>query len=617
MRLSFTLIFFAILITFSSSYFLLSQIETETRVHADSHQISEFKKYFTENYSAYEKIDIAKMYAKTDVKTLVDPYYQFYHSHIYDYDLMNFILRIKNACQSNSSHINSLSTTSSDDALSALDKSTDSHFSRFLKKGIRHDALVKFLFSTLIMDCQIEDLNFDFDILDDINSKNNQIKEKVSFKNFGSSFVFLNLKPFMSPFGQSFAQQFFLNPKNPMSEADKVIWAENHFDYFHALELKNLNHYQIHFPKDFKILSEMTEKELREMIGQSEVLLTSRFVLFRFSSNTSFHPSQYFSYFAYSLEDFEKALEEMFPKMGVRYETNNQTCLFRESNLCWYEKNDQFNAFLKQYTIVFFVTSILIVIFMIFIVYKRVAEEKLEEEKKRFALQTLTHELRTPLASINLSLEQLRDSFDKLGSNQQHALGRIFSDVARLIRLAEASKQYLGREKSKKLINFKLTNISSFNMLLNSVTEIFEDNITVEPLDPDISLQTDPYWLSICIKNLIDNAIEHGSQPVVIHSAVNKNNLVVTVTDNGRSEFTSLEQMKSAFVKNPNSKGLGLGLNLVDQIVKELGGTLHFTNKPTRFSIVLPVKPTGFKSKKHNPNSNHSTEVRYDKNNFS
>lgn len=566
----------------------MSQIESKGRIRTDVHQVDDFKQYFIDNYGAVQKIELGQIYAKTDAKSLVDPAYKLYHTHVYDYAMMQNFLHFKDYCRDFGPQLENMSQGAVGKKLAAdLSENFPKTTAQFPKDLTTAKVFVKLTMWASVMDCKIADTNIS------IKSKNSKelapIHEKLTRANFGNSDVFENLEPFMHPFGNSFALMTLSAFPKEMDPKEKTKWAEEHLDYFHAQELSLLSSFAVALPLEFEILADLSKEGLQALVNQEAVVLAKNYVLFRNNSESGSTNPQFYPYLAFKMSSLTKALQEKYPYLKVRESAPYQSCLVEESNLCWYQDTDKMDAFFKRYTIVFFATAMLVVFMMIFTVFKRISEEKREEEKKKFALQTLTHELRTPLTSMTIALENLRPAFDKLNTNEQNAFGRILSDSARLMRLAEASRQYLTAEKSNHFLNLKPTVVSSCNAFVESALDMFAGKIETHFLKQDISFTTDVYWLTICIKNLVDNALEHGAKPIVVRLTNTEQDLRISIEDQGQAAFANLDQMKSAFVKNNASLGLGLGLNLVDRILKDMGGRLEFNNSPTTFTLILPL----------------------------
>ena len=172
-------------------------------------------------------------------------------------------------------------------------------------------------------------------------------------------------------------------------------------------------------------------------------------------------------------------------------------------------------------------------------------------------------------------------------SNAPIATMTICDDVQRLQRLAEASKQYLSSHVGKGVILLQPRKIPSVHNFLESQLDPYLGRISLELPDPDSPVVIDPYWVGICVKNLVENALLHGKAPVKVIASVQDSSLVVSVEDRGICNFSTLIKMTKPFVKGTQSQGLGLGLAIVRKVIQEMNGTLDFTPNPTRFVMRL------------------------------
>ncbi|MEQ1876265.1 MAG: DUF3404 domain-containing protein, partial [Bdellovibrionia bacterium] len=138
-----------------------------------------------------------------------------------------------------------------------------------------------------------------------------------------------------------------------------------------------------------------------------------------------------------------------------------------------------------------------------------------DDEDRRFVLQMLTHELRTPATSLNLNIETIREGFDRLAANQQDSFLRMCNDVQRLKNVIEASTAYLQIER-RDGVTIQPADIPSLNSWIEQMLEEEGRPVVFTKLEPDRGLRTDPYWLSLCLRNLIRNAYDHGAPPVAL-----------------------------------------------------------------------------------------------------
>lgn len=147
-----------------------------------------------------------------------------------------------------------------------------------------------------------------------------------------------------------------------------------------------------------------------------------------------------------------------------------------------------------------------------------------------------------------------------------------------------------------------------------NLTEIVEDVIELTaPLleeksinvqhnldDEDITLYADSDGLMRCLLNIFTNAadaVEPETGTILIKAGKNEsdNTVFISITDNGGGiPLDVLPNIFEAFCSTKGSKGTGLGLAVVDKVVKEHGGKVEVESKPgkgTTFTIYLPADP--------------------------
>lgn len=219
----------------------------------------------------------------------------------------------------------------------------------------------------------------------------------------------------------------------------------------------------------------------------------------------------------------------------------------------------------------------------------RLQARRREKEARLFMLQTLSHEIRTPLTTLALSLEPLRRRFDDLPEDAQPAFLRLCDGVQRLQRVVAASTQYLRGQVGEREIALEAVELASADELVQSVLDGYDRPIELRPLGVPTAVRLDPYWVGVCIKNLVDNALVHGAEPWLVSLARSGRSLVVTVQDAGPGPSLDLDQMTAPFSRSNASPGLGFGLAVVQRLVTAMGGELALSLHPTRFSISLPV----------------------------
>ncbi|TWU37177.1 ATP-binding protein [Novipirellula artificiosorum] len=214
-------------------------------------------------------------------------------------------------------------------------------------------------------------------------------------------------------------------------------------------------------------------------------------------------------------------------------------------------------------------------------------------KSQRELLQSVSHELRTPLARIRFATElietaptdELRrsrlESVDKATQELDDLVGELLSYV-RLESVATHAK--LDRVNIKLLLREQISSVQS---LYPSVHISIEDES--EPVIGVVN-QTS---LSRAIKNLLTNACRYAKSRVAMRVLHQANQVVIEVDDDGEGiPATDRAKVFEPFVrlKNTQGRGSGLGLALVDRIVKSHGGHAEVLDSPgggARFRITI------------------------------
>jgi len=207
-------------------------------------------------------------------------------------------------------------------------------------------------------------------------------------------------------------------------------------------------------------------------------------------------------------------------------------------------------------------------------------------------LRTLTHELRTPAMALGLSIEPLRASYDDLPTHLQEPLLRLSGGIARLHRVLHHSARTLELFEGKGRLASPITVETTQEMLKDFAAE-WPEEVTLTCEGDDGATTTDPEWLAVAVRNLVENACKHGKPPVVVRARLQRDALIVRVEDAGSTSDVSLRRATAAWRRDKEHGGLGLGLALVARIAKALGGTLAHEARPTAFVLRIPRKEGG------------------------
>ena len=260
--------------------------------------------------------------------------------------------------------------------------------------------------------------------------------------------------------------------------------------------------------------------------------------------------------------------------------------------------------------ITFFVPTLLftliLLITFLFTVANLFRQKRLSEMKNDF-INNMTHELKTPVSTISLASQMLKDiSVTKSPEVYQNVAKVINDETKRLGFQVEKVLQMSLFDKQKTVLKIKEVDI---NDIIVNVANTHELKVEKFKGELDIDLQADETMVNIdemhftnVLFNLLDNALKYKREdtpPVLMLRTRNEGNrIIITVEDNGigmKKEYT--KKIFDRFYRVPTGnvhdvKGFGLGLAYVKKIVEDLNGTIRAEseiNKGTKFIISLPT----------------------------
>lgn len=231
---------------------------------------------------------------------------------------------------------------------------------------------------------------------------------------------------------------------------------------------------------------------------------------------------------------------------------------------------------------------------------------KLSKMQQRF-VSDVSHELRTPLTTIKLAAEMLEARSSELDEKAKRSLDTLISQVARfeslLADLLEISR-YDAHAVVAELEPNDLTLVVNLAVAgLEPLAETLGCNLQVKAPKTPVVADLDRRRIERVVRNLISNAIEHGSgKPIVIEVGASKTAVAVTITDFGvgmnRTQmdrvFDRFWRADPARKRTTGGTGLGLAISLEDTHLHH--GWLQVTSKPnqgTTFRVTLPRKKDG------------------------
>jgi signal transduction histidine kinase len=234
-------------------------------------------------------------------------------------------------------------------------------------------------------------------------------------------------------------------------------------------------------------------------------------------------------------------------------------------------------------------------------------EVELARLKSEF-VSTVSHEFRTPLMSIRYLSEMLDADRVKGEDKKKIYYGKINKESELLSRLIENMLDFSKIEAGMKEYRFEDLSVKE---MVKEVSDRFKEymadkkmTLQCEIQDSLPAIHADREAISRALFNLLDNAVKYSGKNPVIHLRAFLKEEVVFLEVQDRGAGISKDDQKKVFEKfyrssHPSSKcieGSGIGLTLVDHIVKVHGGQVTLESElgqGTRVTIKLPVLPKG------------------------
>ncbi len=255
-------------------------------------------------------------------------------------------------------------------------------------------------------------------------------------------------------------------------------------------------------------------------------------------------------------------------------------------------------------SVIFSLILLFTFIFTIYIVFR---QKRLSEMKNDF-INNMTHELKTPVSTISLAAQMLKDSdITKSPDVFKHISGVINDETKRLGFLVEKVLQMSLFERQKAAL--KLKELDANDLVINVANtfalkvEKYDGMLDVDLQAVDSAIYVDEMHITNVLFNLMDNAVKYRRPDVPLSLMVRTWNeggkLLIAVEDNGigiKKEY--LKKVFDRFFRVPTGnvhdvKGFGLGLAYVRKIIEDHKGMIRAdvgpNNVGTKFIITLPL----------------------------
>jgi two-component system, NtrC family, sensor histidine kinase GlrK len=235
----------------------------------------------------------------------------------------------------------------------------------------------------------------------------------------------------------------------------------------------------------------------------------------------------------------------------------------------------------------------------------RVRLLELAQERNRF-LRHMSHELKTPLASIREGTELLMDgAVGELDSAQREVTAILRDNSIKLQQLIENLLQFSAwqaRHSGLELSEFRLRPLIKSALETHQLT-LLAQRVHLDLKVQDIELHADRAKLKLILDNLLSNALKYSPRggTIFIHAQADKEHLLLDVADTGpgisRDERSAIfDAFYSGRAPTAGHlKGTGIGLSVVSEFVQAHGGSIEILDgffPGAHFRIRLPLAPS-------------------------
>ncbi|MFI8377371.1 sensor histidine kinase [Leeuwenhoekiella sp. NPDC079379] len=219
-------------------------------------------------------------------------------------------------------------------------------------------------------------------------------------------------------------------------------------------------------------------------------------------------------------------------------------------------------------------------------------------EVKNDLISNITHEFKTPIATISVALEGIKNfntendpvktaSYINTSANQLNKLSMM---VEKLLETATLDSNDLSINKEEINLNDLLQSLIHKHQTLATGKKF-----SFSQIDKDVILVGDPFHLENAFNNLLDNAVKYGGESIDVELENLSSKIVIQIADSGKTlSKGNTKQIFEKFYRVPtgnthNVKGFGIGLYYTKKIIEKHGGIISVVTLPqTTFKIELP-----------------------------
>lgn len=250
--------------------------------------------------------------------------------------------------------------------------------------------------------------------------------------------------------------------------------------------------------------------------------------------------------------------------------------------------------------LVFAVLSILVLVTLFFIAIRALIKQKKITDVKTDFINNITHELKTPLTTLSVSTKILQR--DGIRENEA-----VFNNVVETIGRQHTRLHHLIDQVMTGALGFEALELTKEKVSATQFLETIVADFTLA--HPDVPIHTvfhadgpitiDKFHVTTAINNVLENAVKYGCTNITIVTSEAQDGVKIAIQDDGVGISKANQPLlfdKFFRVQQGNlhnTKGLGLGLYYVEQIIKAHRGTIAVVSdlgKGATFTINIPAR---------------------------
>lgn len=199
----------------------------------------------------------------------------------------------------------------------------------------------------------------------------------------------------------------------------------------------------------------------------------------------------------------------------------------------------------------------------------------------------VSHELKSPLTSIQGATELLRDSSEQMSDQERNKfLTNIMGDTVRLTNLLERLRDLAEADNSNHEGTCDLAEE------LNSIQQNFSQLAFKISIPENCTVKLTEENMDIIISNLLANSKEHGAKEIEISAKILNKAVHIKIHDNGEgiSELNRDKIFQLFFTTKREKGGTGMGLGIIQSLLNSHGGSIQHlpTKAGTCFEVIVP-----------------------------